>query len=97
MTNKDVLLLTSPAATACLRGITNFAHVHGWFITIEDREHPPRDWRGDGVLATIGPNRTALVAFVRRVRRRGDCTRGSPQTGDALDFACRARFGEGNG
>ena len=71
MTNKDVLLLTSPAATACLRGITNFAHAHGWFITIEDREHPPHDWRGDGVLATIGPNRTALVAFVRRVRRHG--------------------------
>ena len=71
MTHKDVLLLTSPTASACLRGITRFAHAHGWFITIEDREHPSRDWRGDGVLATIGPNRTALVAFVRRVRRRG--------------------------
>ena len=71
MTNKDVLLLTSPSSVACLRGITRFAQANGWFITIDDRDHPPADWRGDGVLATIGPGRDALLDFVRRARRRG--------------------------
>lgn len=71
MSSYDVLLLTSPSAATCLRGITRFAQEHGWFITIEDREHPPRDWRGDGILATIGQGRTPLVDFVREKRRRG--------------------------
>ena len=48
-----------------------FAQAHGWFITIDDREHPPADWRGDGVLVTLGPGRDALLEFVRRQRRRG--------------------------
>lgn len=71
MTHKDVLLLVSPTATACLRGITRFAHDSGWFVTIDDREHPPVDWRGDGVLATIGQNRDSLMGFVRRTCKRG--------------------------
>ena len=71
MTNKDVLLLVSPTATPCLRGITRFAHDSGWFVTIEDRDHPPRDWRGDGVLATIGQSRVSLLDFVRHTRKRG--------------------------
>ena len=71
MTHKDVLLLVSPTAAACLRGITRFAHDSGWFVTIDDREHPPGDWRGDGVLATIGQSRDSLVGFVRRTRKRG--------------------------
>ena len=61
MTHKDVLLLVSPTVAACLRGITRFAHDNGWFVTIDDREHPPADWRGDGVLATIGQNRASLM------------------------------------
>ena len=71
MSNKDVLLLTSPSATACLRGITRFAQENGWFITIDDRDHPPHDWRGSGVLATIGQGRESLLDFVRLSRRRG--------------------------
>ncbi len=71
MNNKDVLLLTSPSAAACLRGITRFAQENGWFITIEDRAHPPYDWRGDGVLATVGQNRASLIDFVRKTYRRG--------------------------
>lgn len=71
MAHKDILLLVSPAATPCLKGITRFAHDHGWFITIDDREHPPHDWHGDGVLATIGKGRNVLIDFVRRSCRNG--------------------------
>ena len=71
MTHKDVLLLTSPSAAACLRGVARFAQACGWFLTIDDRERPPLDWRGDGVLATVGAHRLALLDFVRRARRRG--------------------------
>lgn len=82
MTHKDVLLLVSPTVAACLRGITRFAHDNGWFVTIDDREHPPADWRGDGVLATIGQNRASLMEFVKRTRRRGipvvDLTNAAP-------------------
>lgn len=96
MTNKDVLLLVSPSATPCFRGIARFAHDNGWFLTIEDREHPPYDWRGDGVLATVGQNRASLVEFVHRAHRRGlpvvDLTNAVPElrvprvSGDNLEM-----------
>ena len=64
--------------------------------------HRPREVNRR-VAGHVGPeklcatlHRASAVPYAQR-KRRGGCTRGSPQTGDAPDSACRARLGEGNG
>lgn len=66
-----MLILTSPSPASRQRGIARFASQHGWYLTIEDRADPPREWQGDGVLVTLGNGREALAEAVRRYRRRG--------------------------
>ena len=54
---------------------------------------PPLPLRGRQASTVFSLEATAAVPCAQR-KRRGGCTRGSPQTGDALGFACRARLGE---
>ena len=66
-----MLILTSPSPASRQRGIARFASRYGWYLTIEDRADPPREWRGDGVLVTLGNGRAALADAIRHYRRRG--------------------------
>lgn len=81
--NKEVLLMISPTPSERFRGVARFAHEHNWFVTIEDRAMPPKDWDGDGVMVTLGTNHQALFKAVCRYRRRGipvvDLTNARPE------------------
>lgn len=63
--------MISPTPSERFRGAARFAKEHGWFVTIEDRSAPPRDWSGDGVLVTLGTHHEALFRAVKKYMRRG--------------------------
>lgn len=70
MQNKDVLIMTSPTPPDRFRGIARFANEHGWYVSLEDRAHPPADWHGDGVLVSLTRQHVALRHAVAVFRRR---------------------------
>ena len=61
-------MLVSPASQARLNGIVRLARERGWVLTLEsDLSHPPRGWRGDGVIATL-QDKAPFRSFVAMLR-----------------------------
>jgi len=62
-------VLVSPASQARLNGIVRLARERGWVLTLEsDLSHPPRGWRGDGVISTL-KDTSAFRSFVATLRK----------------------------
>lgn len=70
MKNHEVLLLISSDPPQRFQGIARLAGECGWHIRTEERSAPPRDWRGDGVLAMLDGS-PELMKFASKVRRLG--------------------------
>ena len=70
MASHEVLILISADPPHRFRGIARLAGEQGWHIRTERRREPPRDWTGDGALVML-EDIPPLMAFVRRLRRRG--------------------------
>jgi len=70
MKNHEVLLLISSDPPQRFQGIARLAGECGWHIRTEERSAPPRDWRGDGVLAMLDGS-PELMKFAARMRRLG--------------------------
>ncbi len=70
MVNHEVLILISADPPHRFQGIARLAGECGWHVRAESRRSPPKNWRGDGVLAMLDGH-PELMRFIRRVKRLG--------------------------
>ena len=68
--HKNVLLLGGPYMFQFYRHITLLARARSWYLQIDERYNPPRNWNGDGVLS-MHLDVPAMNSFIADVLARG--------------------------
>jgi len=68
--HRNVLFLGGPYMFQFYRHITLLARARNWYLQLDERYNPPRNWRGDGVLS-MHLDVPAMNAFMDDVLARG--------------------------
>ena len=68
--NRTVLFLGGPYMYQFYRHITLLARARNWYLQLDERYNPPRNWRGDGVLS-MHLDVPAMNSFMGDVLARG--------------------------